>query len=131
MPKMGWWLVAASALAMPAWAWDVYRSYPGTPSALQLRNDIGALERQVRDLQRQVDQLQARGSGARPAQRYPLPGQSIQGFRPSGQGNYELALNGALLQIAANGDIRIRAGGVLRLEGESVATRSREATAAE
>lgn len=130
MRKYFWMFGFAAFAAIPVWAWDGYRSYPGGSSTLQLRNDLSSLERQVRDLQRQVDHLQStRGSNANRGTQYPLPGQTVQGFRHSDNGAYELTLNGTTLRVARNGDLHIRAAGALRLEGESVVSHSRSEAA--
>lgn len=130
MRRVVWWAGLILLVAVPAWGWDRYGSYPGDGNTLQLRNDLNSLERQVRDLQREVDRLQNRLShGTSGSSRYPLPGQGQEGFRAVRDGAYELDLNGTVLRIERNGDVNLRSAGVVRLEGTTVTTHSRESSA--
>lgn len=116
-----------SVTVLPAWAWDVYGpTYGGSGNSLQLRTEISNLERQIRDLRRDVDRLQGSQAVGTPNSSYPLPGQSVHGFRPVRDGAYEMSLNGTVLRIARNGDLSIQAAGKLHLEGETVITNARE-----
>lgn len=128
MRKLVWPAVAGLLLALPGWAWDEYRplhSYgAGTTRGLHLQNDLNTLERQVRDLQRQVDRLQG-ARGTTPASEYPLPGQAVHGFQRTRDGAYELSLNGAKLRIGPDGELYIRAARGLRLEGETIVSTAR------
>lgn len=125
MKHVSWMVLTVALLSMPAWAWNGYGPYTGG-TVLQLRNELGQLERQVRDLQRQVDRLQAGGGSSTAGSRYPLPGQAVQGLRPAGKGAYAMDLNGSTLRFDADGGVQLSAAGTLVLEGAEVVTRDRD-----
>ncbi len=129
MRNLGWIVGAGMLLAIPVWAWDAYGPYPGHDAGgrgLQLQTDISNLERQVRDLQRQVDRMQAESAAqGSHSSRYPLPGQTSQGFQRNRDGDYELSLNGVTIRMGRNGDFNIHAPGALRLEGKTIETNAR------
>lgn len=121
-----WGLLAAAVLSLPVWAWNGYGPYTGG-TVLQLRNELGQLERQVRELQREVDRLRGSGVGTGgTARRYPLPGQTTHGLRPVRDGAYALALNGSTLRFERDGSVILNAAGPLRLEGSVVVSTSRQ-----
>lgn len=126
MPKVTWTVATVALLAMPAWAWNDYRPYAGG-SLVQVHNELSQLERQVRELQREVERLRGAGGVARPGEPYPLPGQAVYGLRPAQQGAYALSLNGSSLRFEADGAVRLQAAGTLHLEGATVVTRQRGA----